>query len=122
MQAATHIAALFCYSIFLLCTSAALLCCAVHSIPCAVLCCGVAQAQPENGVVNRSTEIFSDGQPLPDLSKLHMLPIYETLPNSEKNITPAQLFERYFAPYLEGRGQLFKKSRRSHGSSQPLLW
>jgi len=66
----------------------------------------VIAAVPANGVVDRSTEIFTDGEPLVDLAKVHLLPIYETLPNREKNITPAEAFDKYLKPYFAGRYQL----------------
>lgn len=36
------------------------------------------QCVPQNGVVDRNTEIFTEGEPLRDLEKLQILPIYET--------------------------------------------
>lgn len=59
--------------------------------------------QPANGYVDADTEIFTDGAPLEDITKIHLLPVYETLPNSEKQITPDQVFFRYLEPYFVGR-------------------
>jgi len=44
----------------------------------------VAACEPENGIVTKETVIWTNGVPLIDLKKLHILPIYETLPNREK--------------------------------------
>jgi hypothetical protein len=35
-------------------------------------------AAPTNGIVDRSTEIYTDGGWLPDLKKVHILPIFES--------------------------------------------
>lgn len=64
---------------------------------------------PSDGVVDRETEIFTEGEPLPDLERVHILPIYETLPNREKNITPEERFVRYLEPYFSGRSQILAK-------------
>jgi hypothetical protein len=67
-------------------------------------------AFPSDGAVNNATEIFTDGAPIVDVTKLHILPIYESLPNNEKNITPQQSFEKYLAPYFSGRFQFVQKN------------
>jgi len=64
---------------------------------------------PPDGVVDQSTEIFTDGTPLDDLEKIHLLPIYESLPNNEKNITSQTLFSKYLGPYFRGRFQNVSK-------------
>jgi len=96
---------------------------------CARMC---AQCIPSNGQVDRNTEIFTEGEPLRDLEKIHILPIYETcalpplicaaqangamhatlacrLPNREKNITPEQRFEKYLEPFFSGRSQMLTR-------------
>jgi hypothetical protein len=65
--------------------------------------------EPSNGVVDNNTEIFMEGDPLSDLAKLHLLPIYESLPNREKTIQPPELFDKYLQPYFAGRMCLVKK-------------
>ncbi len=60
-------------------------------------------AQPSSGIVDRQTEIFTDGEPLPDITKMHILPFYESLPNREKDITPEQLFTKYLEPAFTGK-------------------
>lgn len=66
----------------------------------------VVASEPNNGVVAETTEVFTEGDPLPDLTTLHLLPFIETLPNREKNLTEEQLFERYFDPYFMGAGRI----------------
>lgn len=72
----------------------------------------VLSTTPSNGIVTDATQMFSDGEPLADLTKAHILPIYETLPNSEKpglrgqdGITERDIVERYLMPYFQGRFQ-----------------
>lgn len=64
---------------------------------------------PADGVVDGTTEIFTEGEPLADMERVHLLPIYETLPNREKNITPDERFQRYLEPYFTGRNQVLSR-------------
>jgi hypothetical protein len=70
----------------------------------------VVACTPSDGIVGNQSEIFTDGAPLPDILKIHILPIYESLPNNEKNIKPEETFERYLAPYFLGRMQHVSKN------------
>ena len=70
----------------------------------------VIAATPDNGTVDNNTEIFTDGPHLSDIKKIHVLPIYESLPNNEKHITAAESFQRYLAPFFLGRMQYVNKN------------
>lgn len=70
----------------------------------------VVAATPDNGTVDSDTEIFTDGEYLDDIKKIHVLPIYESLPNNEKSITAQQSFDRYIAPYFLGRMQYVSRN------------
>jgi len=63
----------------------------------------VVSCVPDNGVIDAATEIFTSGPPLPDVEKLQIMPIYESLPNRDKDATGAQIFQRYLMPYFQGR-------------------
>jgi hypothetical protein len=63
----------------------------------------VVACDPPNGYVDDSTEIFTDGAPLEDIRRVHLLPIYETLPNCDKEITPDNAFFKYLEPFFVGR-------------------
>jgi len=65
--------------------------------------CRIMAAMPSNGIVDTQTDIFCEGDPVPDLVRIHMLPIYESLPNREKDITPPEIFKKYLEPYFSGR-------------------
>lgn len=65
----------------------------------------VIESRPKSGIVDDTTTVLTDGDPLPDLERVHILPIYETLPNNEKNITEDQLFETYLKPFFQGAMQ-----------------
>jgi len=71
-----------------------------HGIQFKVIAC-----VPPNGIVTQETEIFTDGEPLLDIDKFHILPIFETLPNRDKNLTPDQRFKKYLEPFFLGRFQ-----------------
>ena len=61
---------------------------------------------PSDGIVTTSCDIFVEGEPLLDVQRIAILPIYESLPNNEKSITPEQVLERYLHPHFSGRFQL----------------
>jgi len=63
----------------------------------------VRQADPIDGRVTRETNIYSSGPPIEDLKKVHILPIYESLPNSEKDIDEKATFDKYLKTYFSGR-------------------
>ena len=44
------------------------------------------------------------------MSRVHVLPIYESLPNNEKDITAEQILRRYLQPHFLGRFQLVNKN------------
>ena len=44
------------------------------------------------------------------MSRVHVLPIYESLPNNEKEISAEQILRRYLQPYFLGRFQLVNKN------------
>ena len=50
------------------------------------------------------------GHPIADVSRVHVLPIYESLPNNEKELSAEQLLRRYLQPYFLGRFQLVNKN------------
>jgi len=62
-------------------------------------------AEPWNGIVNSATQIFTEGEPLVDIERIHLLPIYETLPNSDKKITEEKVLDKYLRPYFIGQHQ-----------------
>mmetsp|Transcript_13245 Transcript_13245/g.19792 ORF Transcript_13245/g.19792 Transcript_13245/m.19792 type:complete len:485 (-) Transcript_13245:271-1725(-) len=68
----------------------------------------IRQCEPEDGRVTRETTIYSRGKPIEDLKKVHMLPIFESLPNREKKIDAKTIFEKYLRPFFSGR-QVFLK-------------
>jgi len=51
-------------------------------------------------------EVFINGDPLVDVAQIQVLPIYETLPNRDKQLTGAQRISKYLEPYFLGRFQL----------------
>lgn len=57
---------------------------------------------PTSGLVVESTCIYSSVDVVPDLTKVHILPIYETLPNSEKDINEERIFVNYLKPFFQG--------------------
>lgn len=59
--------------------------------------------QPWNGVVDGSTSVTIETVPLADLQRVALLPVYETLPNREKEISSEDRFEKYLKPYFAGR-------------------
>lgn len=59
--------------------------------------------EPRNGRVTRETTIYNQGNPIADLKKVQILPVFESLPNSEKKIQAKALFERYLMPCFSGR-------------------
>mmetsp|Transcript_22097 Transcript_22097/g.54093 ORF Transcript_22097/g.54093 Transcript_22097/m.54093 type:complete len:483 (-) Transcript_22097:492-1940(-) len=63
----------------------------------------VRQCEPEDGRVTRQTVIYSKGEPVMDLKKVHLLPIYESLPNSEKKIEAKTIFDKYLQSHFSGR-------------------
>lgn len=65
--------------------------------------CRIVAGEPASGIVNENTQIYCTGDPVPDLKRLHMLPIYESLPNRDKDITSEEIFSKYLEPYFTGR-------------------
>ena len=65
---------------------------------------------PSDGVVTTSCDIFVEGEPLRDVQKVAILPIYESLPNNEKQITAEQILEKYLHPFFSGRFQTIGKN------------
>jgi len=68
----------------------------------------IRQCEPLDGRVTRETTIYSKGDPIQDLKKVHILPIFESLPNSEKKITARAIFDKYLKGHFSGR-QVFLK-------------
>jgi len=59
--------------------------------------------QGDDGIVDpKQTLIYCSGSPLRDILKITLLPIYETLPNREKNFSAKQILETYIQPYTTG--------------------
>jgi len=59
--------------------------------------------QGDDGIVDpKQTLIICSGDPLRDIQKITLLPIYETLPNREKNFSAKQILETYIQPYTTG--------------------
>merc|ERR1719204_1752438 len=57
----------------------------------------------DDGIVDpMKTLIYCSGSPLKDIQNITLLPIYETLPNREKNFTAKQILETYIQPYTTG--------------------
>jgi hypothetical protein len=69
----------------------------------------IISALPTNGVLGPESEIFSNGPPLVDLEKVQIQPIFETLPNSEKNWDGGRFFRKYLMPYFQGRFQFLRR-------------
>jgi len=72
----------------------------------------VVSCVPDNGVIDASTEIFTAGPALPDIERIQIMPIYESLPNRDKQATGAQIFQRYLLPYFQGRFRHVKAKER----------
>lgn len=70
----------------------------------------VVGCRPKSGLVSRDTIVYTDGDPLPDLKTVTILPFYESLPNREKNITHEQLFRKYLEPELSGKHAFLSQS------------
>jgi len=66
----------------------------------------VVNCLPSNGVVTSDTEVYTDGAALPDMEKAEILPIYESLPNNQKNWNGSQIFDHYLQPYMQGHFHL----------------
>eukprot|EP01083_Nonionella_stella_P291221 991006_1 len=74
---------------------------------------------PPYGRVTGETVVTIDmsGPPLVDMVRLHMLPIFETLPNNEKaigdrpGITEAQIVQRYCQPFFRGRNRILSQGQ-----------
>eukprot|EP00474_Spongospora_subterranea_P009464 CRZ09922.1 hypothetical protein [Spongospora subterranea] len=60
----------------------------------------VTRCQPASGRVTSSTRLFVESRPAPDIAKMHVLPVYESLPNREKNITEDEVFQKYLKGYF----------------------
>jgi len=57
----------------------------------------------DDGIVDpKQTLICCSGAPLEDITKITLLPIYETLPNREKTFSAKQILERYIVPHTTG--------------------
>eukprot|EP00457_Paulinella_chromatophora_P004092 gb/GEZN01004102.1/.p1 GENE.gb/GEZN01004102.1/~~gb/GEZN01004102.1/.p1 ORF type:complete len:482 (-),score=31.87 gb/GEZN01004102.1/:237-1682(-) len=69
----------------------------------------VVAAVPNNGLVDRRTVVYSHGPPVPDIEKCSLLPIMESLPNSEKKIQPAEALAKYLKPYLSCCNRMLKQ-------------
>jgi hypothetical protein len=70
----------------------------------------LAQCDPISGAVDASTQLFCDGEPLADVTKVHVLPLYNSLPNRDKNISEAEIFERFLLPYFLGGTRFISKN------------
>ncbi|GAB5354361.1 hypothetical protein AAMO2058_000112100 [Amorphochlora amoebiformis] len=68
----------------------------------------IRNCEPSDGRVTRETTIYSRGEPIPDLKKVHILPIYESLPNSEKKIEAKAIFDKYLRAHFTGRHVLLE--------------
>jgi hypothetical protein len=68
----------------------------------------VMACEPESGMTDASTHLFSDGPPVPDLTRVHVLPVYNSLPNAEKDISESDVFDRYLLPYFLGTGRFLQ--------------
>lgn len=71
----------------------------------------IAAAEPNGSTVDAQTEIFAEGNPLDDLSRLRILPIYETLPNQDKSLPPTGIYDKYLAPFFDGRFKFVVKGQ-----------
>jgi len=58
---------------------------------------------PSDGFIDGSSTIYCHGDPIIDIRKVSLRPIFESLPNSHKNLTPRQIANRYLDPYFLGR-------------------
>jgi len=57
---------------------------------------------PPSGIVTSDTNLYTNGHPLYDITRCHLLPIYETLPNRDKDLDAEGRFEKYLRPYFAG--------------------
>jgi hypothetical protein len=62
----------------------------------------VMACEPTNGVVTEATHIHTDGEPLHDLLSVNALPVFESLPNRDKRLSPAERVAKYLVPFLRG--------------------
>jgi hypothetical protein len=69
----------------------------------------VLQMEPSSGIVDETTTLFTESESLPDLEKVHLRPVYESLPNSEKQINEDLLFRKYLKGFLQGTTRCLKK-------------
>jgi len=74
----------------------------------------VMAAEPSNGLVTKVCQIHTQGEPLVDIKRIHILPIYETLPNPDKTITEQKMMEKYLKPFFIGTHQFVKKGVDLH--------
>jgi len=66
----------------------------------------VANCSPVAGIVDETTTIYTESDnSLPDLERIHILPVYETLPNRDKDITEERILKDYVVPYFQGTFQ-----------------
>src|SRR5688572_12617638 len=56
-------------------------------------------------------EFVWDGNPLKDIARIHLLPIYETLPNRDKQLTGKERYDKYLEPFFLGRFQLVEAGK-----------
>jgi hypothetical protein len=74
----------------------------------------VVSCQPLSGVITAETEIYTTGAPLTDVAKIEILPILESLPNSEQQFTGPQFFSKYLTPYFQGRFVYVERNMHIH--------
>lgn len=72
----------------------------------------VVAATPDDGLLDENSEFFFSGEPVPDLARAHLLPVYESLPNRDKDMTSDQRFSRYLEPAFVGRMMLLEQGLR----------
>jgi len=72
----------------------------------------VIECDPLSGIVDESSVVYTSETNLPDVERVHVLPIYESLPNSEKNITEDQIFKSYLSPFLQGSFCVLEKEKK----------
>eukprot|EP00475_Leptophrys_vorax_P038658 TRINITY_DN68645_c0_g1_i4.p1 TRINITY_DN68645_c0_g1~~TRINITY_DN68645_c0_g1_i4.p1 ORF type:complete len:329 (-),score=73.14 TRINITY_DN68645_c0_g1_i4:1086-2072(-) len=74
----------------------------------------VMQMEPFAGIIDENTTLFTEPEALSDLEKVHLRPVFESLPNSEKNITEDLLFKKYLKGFLQGTHRILKKGETVH--------
>jgi len=72
----------------------------------------VMACRPSTGTIDPRIEIWNNGDSMPDIESVKILPIYETIPNRDKNMTPSQMRTKYLDAYLQGRFHYLKLHKK----------